>query len=104
MVAQAFDLETDTKITTAHAWTTSVQHCILSSGVMNRRMQLEIPLESNAGLCRRHAPRRRMSRARWWFSQMRLAVEQASDWQPELVDRSTEKQVASSASEASKLS
>jgi hypothetical protein len=48
---------------------------------MNRRMQLEIPLEP-AGLCRRRAPRRRMTRARWWFSQMRLAVEQASDWEP----------------------
>jgi hypothetical protein len=49
---------------------------------MNRRLQLEMPLETNSGPCRSRAPRRRMTRARWWFSQMHLAVEQASDWEP----------------------
>jgi hypothetical protein len=49
---------------------------------MNQRLQLEIPLELKAASCRSHAPRRRMTRARWWFSQMRRAVEQASDWEP----------------------
>jgi hypothetical protein len=49
---------------------------------MNQRLQLEIPLEPKVGSCRGRAPGRRMTRARWWFSQMRLAVEQASDWEP----------------------
>jgi hypothetical protein len=57
---------------------------------MNRRLQLEMPLASTAGLCRRRAPRPRMTRARWWFSQMHLAVEQASDWQPKVETRPTE--------------
>jgi len=65
-------------------------------------MQLEIPLETNTGFCRRRAPRRRRSRAHWWFSQMRLAVEQASDWQPESVDRPMEKQGVPVVSEVSK--
>jgi hypothetical protein len=50
---------------------------------MNQRLQLEIPLEPKVAPCRGRATGRRMTRARWWFSQMRLAVEQASDWEPQ---------------------
>ncbi|MCL4176536.1 MAG: hypothetical protein KJ072_02160 [Verrucomicrobia bacterium] len=62
---------------------------------MNRRTQLEMPLEPTAGFRRGRTPRRRMTRARWWFSQMRLAVEQASDWEPDPVKHPVELEGAS---------
>lgn len=49
---------------------------------MDRRQQLEMRLEGPTGFCRRAGPRRRATRARWWFEQMRLAVDQATDWEP----------------------
>ena len=44
--------------------------------------QLEISLQATA--CRRSGNyrQRRVSRARWWFGQMRRVVDQAIDWAP----------------------
>jgi len=44
--------------------------------------QLEITLP--AATCRRPAGfrQRRVSRARWWFSQMRRVVDEAAEWTP----------------------
>ena len=44
--------------------------------------QLEITLQATA--CRRpgNYRQRRVSRARWWFGQMRRVVDQAIDWAP----------------------
>lgn len=46
-----------------------------------KNQQLEIGLKSPT--CRRPATlrQRRVARARWWFSQMRRVVEEASEWQ-----------------------
>ena len=51
--------------------------------------QLEITLQS-ATVCRRSGNyrQRRVSRARWWFGQMRRVVDQAIDWAPAPVVRS----------------
>lgn len=47
------------------------------------RCQLEMRFDQSPSLCRRAArPRRRVTRARWWFEQMHLAVDQATDWDP----------------------
>lgn len=48
---------------------------------MNRQ-QLEIAFENPSGFRRTSRSRRRMTRARWWFEQMRIVVDQATDWQP----------------------
>jgi len=47
-----------------------------------KNQQLEISLKSSA--CRRPMPlrQRRVARARWWFSQMRRAVDEAIEWKP----------------------
>ena len=49
------------------------------------RQQLEMRLECAVGYRRRVRRRRRPNRARWWFEQMRRAVDEADDWQPEVV-------------------
>jgi hypothetical protein len=46
---------------------------------MNRR-QMEMRFEDSRDLCRSSRPRRRLTRARWWFQQMRLVVDQTPDW------------------------
>ena len=48
---------------------------------MIERDQLELSLEGLV-IRRRNFGRRRHARARWWFGQMRQAVEQAQDWPP----------------------
>jgi hypothetical protein len=48
---------------------------------MNRR-QLELRFEESPSLCRSTRPRRRLTRARWWFQQMRLVVDQTPEWEP----------------------
>jgi hypothetical protein len=46
----------------------------------NEQMELEI---GKARACRSaKRPQRRLSRANWWFQQMREVVERAVDWQP----------------------
>jgi hypothetical protein len=48
-----------------------------------RNQQLEITLPTTA--CRRppvNYRQRRVSRARWWFSQMRRVVDDAIEWTP----------------------
>jgi len=47
-----------------------------------RNQQLEITLPTPT--CRRPANyrQRRVSRARWWFSQMRRVVDEAIEWTP----------------------
>jgi hypothetical protein len=47
-----------------------------------RNQQLEITLPT--ATCRRPANyrQRRVSRARWWFSQMRRVVDEAIEWTP----------------------
>jgi hypothetical protein len=47
------------------------------------RRQLEMTL-GGPGF---RAGRRRAGRARWWFAQMRLIVDQTTEWQPEPGDR-----------------
>ena len=44
--------------------------------------QLEISLTSRYRRSRRPARPCRVPRARWWFSQMRRAVDQAVEWTP----------------------
>jgi len=47
------------------------------------RRQLEMRLENPANRRRPALPhRRRTTRARWWFDQMRRAVDEAAVWQP----------------------
>lgn len=50
---------------------------------MDRR-QLEMRLECAMGSRRGVRHRRRPNRARWWFEQMRRAVDEAADWQPQV--------------------
>jgi hypothetical protein len=47
---------------------------------MNRR-QLEMRFEESPSQCRSTRPRRRLTRARWWFQQMRLVVDQTPEWE-----------------------
>jgi hypothetical protein len=44
--------------------------------------QLEMRFEQATPCSRRPQRRRRTTRARWWFEQMRLAVEQAREYNP----------------------
>ena len=44
--------------------------------------QLEITLPSRNRRRRSHSRPCRVSRARWWFSQMRRVVDNAIDWTP----------------------
>ncbi|HEX4263569.1 MAG TPA: hypothetical protein VH597_04455 [Verrucomicrobiae bacterium] len=46
----------------------------------NEQMELEIG-KANACTSNRR-PQRRLSRANWWFQQMREVVDKAVDWQP----------------------
>jgi hypothetical protein len=71
---------------------------------MNRRIQLEIPLEQTTRPCRGRVPRKRMTRARWWFTQMRLAVEQASDWEPSRMGEQVDLQGIGGRSEIARVS
>jgi hypothetical protein len=50
--------------------------------------QLEISLQATACRRRGNYRQRRVSRARWWFNQMRRVVDQAIDWAPAPVARS----------------
>jgi hypothetical protein len=43
--------------------------------------QLSLSLEERLGKTMDAPPRRRSSRARWWFAQMRLAADGALGWQ-----------------------
>jgi hypothetical protein len=49
----------------------NVKHC-----------QLEMPLEPSTPCTRTPSRRRRTTRARWWFQQMRLAVDRAREYDP----------------------
>jgi len=44
--------------------------------------QLEIVFGVSGPARRTYRRRRRMNRAHWWFRQMRLAVDQAAEWEP----------------------
>ena len=44
--------------------------------------QLEFSLSNTAHSIPAAGPRRRLSRAQWWFQRMRQVVERARDWQP----------------------
>jgi len=44
--------------------------------------QLEISLPSRNRRRRSHSRPCRVTRARWWFSQMRRVVDQAAEWSP----------------------
>jgi hypothetical protein len=46
----------------------------------NEQMELEIGKTQGCPSTRR--PQRRLSRANWWFQQMREVVDKAVDWQP----------------------
>jgi hypothetical protein len=47
---------------------------------INEQMELEIGKAKACTSGRR--PQRRLSRANWWFQQMREVVDKAVDWQP----------------------
>lgn len=49
--------------------------------------QLEISLTSRYRRGRRPVQPCRVPRARWWFSQMRRAVDQAAEWSPATATR-----------------
>jgi hypothetical protein len=46
------------------------------------RKQLEMRLESPNGCRRASRHRRRETRARWWFDQMKRVVDEANEWHP----------------------
>jgi hypothetical protein len=46
---------------------------------MTLRPQLELSIEPAPLVCRSSQRRRRIERARWWFEQMRRAVNEAPD-------------------------
>lgn len=52
--------------------------------MLMKKQQLEITLPASQAVprCRPHVRRRRPASARWWFDQMRRAVDQAMDWSP----------------------
>lgn len=52
--------------------------------MLMKKQQLEItlPIFKAAPRCRPQLRRRRPASARWWFDQMRRAVDQAMDWTP----------------------
>jgi hypothetical protein len=51
------------------------------------RKQLEMKLQSPLALRRAGRCRRRTTRARWWFDQMRQAADEATNWPaPQPVD------------------
>lgn len=50
---------------------------------MMTNTQLELGLSTKNRRSRHGRRRTRATRARWWFSQMRNAVEKAVDWQTE---------------------
>ena len=49
---------------------------------MTNRHQMEMSFDSSAALQLVIRPRKRLSRARWWFAQMHALVDRAMDWQP----------------------
>ena len=44
--------------------------------------QMELSLGKSATCLSAKLPQRRMSRANWWFQQMREVVDKAIDWRP----------------------
>ncbi len=48
--------------------------------LMINRQQLELGLAGEPGSRGKLSKPRRMTRARWWFSQMRQIVDQAREW------------------------
>jgi len=59
---------------------------VTESKIMNNT-QLEFGLVAHAPSLAAPAPRRRQSRATWWFSQMRQVVDTAIDWSTEVAPR-----------------
>jgi len=49
---------------------------------MNTNEQMELGLGKTRPCPSAKRPQRRMSRANWWFQQMREIVDKAVDWQP----------------------
>lgn len=49
---------------------------------MKTNEQMELVLEKTKSCPSSRRPQRRMSRANWWFQQMREVVDKAIDWQP----------------------
>ena len=47
---------------------------------MTKNTQLELSLNAKRIQPRNHRQNGRVARGRWWFSQMRQAVEKAVDW------------------------
>jgi hypothetical protein len=48
----------------------------------NEQKQMELGLGKAQGCRSSQRPQRRMSRANWWFQQMREVVDRAVDWRP----------------------
>jgi hypothetical protein len=47
----------------------------------NEQKQMELGIEKVRNCPSTQRPQRRMSRANWWFQQMREVVDRAVDWQ-----------------------
>ena len=50
--------------------------------VMMTNEQMELGIGTVRGCPSLNRPRRRLSRANWWFERMRHVVDRAFDWQP----------------------
>ena len=48
----------------------------------NTNEQMELTFNASRACPSTERPHRRMTRARWWFQQMREAVDRAVDWKP----------------------
>ena len=49
---------------------------------MNTNEQMELSLAKSQSCPSAKRPQRRLSRANWWFQQMREVVDRAVDWKP----------------------
>jgi len=55
---------------------------ITKRNVMTTNEQMELVLGKTNRCNSARRPQRRLSRANWWFQQMREVVDKAIDWQP----------------------
>jgi hypothetical protein len=49
---------------------------------MTTNEQMELGISKTRSCASAKRPQRRLSRANWWFQQMREVVDKAVDWQP----------------------
>ena len=61
---------------------------------INEVRQMELSLEGKKHRLARQARRQRRERAKWWFAQMRRAVDAAMEWRPETEGRPAQEYLA----------